>query len=285
MTDSGASTLAAAEPPQQIPPPPPPPPPLMCEQAIEDEEDDEFEKKEKFFNDDCLRVWSIVPRLTGTIAWSIAVAFLFDCRFVYLDYSTVQVANATSFITAEPLRFGLLSHAAIELTRNDLNDSNLNQFTLHNTNECLRYSDRLFQSTQEFATAQICAIVCVVLGGFLTWMLWIMYCCRFVCLCIPSIIISLGFLVVLPVLQATTIYMLRSVCQFRLDEPPLLDIIRQEDPQAEFDYTEQTSSCGMSSLYGLYYPVSICCWVLTGLLFLAIRPRKNHDLDGVAMLR
>jgi hypothetical protein len=230
-----------------------------------------------------LRVWSIIPRLTGTFAWSVAVAFLFDCRFVYLEFYQVQVANMTSIITAEPLRFGLLSHAAIELTQYDPNNT-LKNFTLHNTNECLRYSDKL-QTTHEFATAQVCAIVCVVLGGILTWMLWIMYCCRFVCLCIPSIIISLGFLVVLPVLQATTMVMLHSVCHYRLDEAPLLDLIQPDNPHETFEFTEQKSNCGMSGMYGLYYPVSVCFWIVTGILFLAIRPRKNSDLDAVNMLR
>jgi hypothetical protein len=228
--------------------------------------------------------------LTGTFAWSTAVAFLFDCRFVYLDFDTlIATTNQTSVtITASPLRFGLLSHAAIALTRQiDNATSSNNNWTLDNIDgQCLRYSDKL-ASTQDFATAQLCAIVCVVLGGLLTWMLWIMYCCRFVCLCIPSIIISLGFLVVLPVLQANTMLMLKTVCQYRLDEPPLLDLVQQDSQSTavEFEYLQQESTCGMSSLYGLYYPVSIFMWVLTGLLFLAIRPRKNSDLEGVNMLR
>jgi hypothetical protein len=225
-----------------------------------------------------LLVWSIVPRLTGTFAWSIAVAFLFDCRFIYLDFYQLAVSNTTEPIYAEPLRFGLLSHAAIQMTHNQ-HDAASN-WTIYNAEECLRYSTNL-AATKEFATAQVCAIVTVVLGGILSWMLWIMYCCRFVCLCIPSIMISLGFLLVLPVLQGISIFMLRTICTYRLDEPPLQDLLQQAP---NFEYTQQLSTCGMSSLYGLYYPVSIAMWIITGLLFLGIRPRKDNDLNAVAML-
>lgn len=224
-------------------------------------------------------MWSIVPRLTGTFAWSIAVAFLFDCRFIYLDFYQLAVSNTTEPIYAEPLRFGLLSYAAIQMSHYE--QDNASNWTIHNTDECLRYSDHL-ASTKEFATAQLCAIVTVVLGGVLSWMLWVMYCCRFVCLCIPSIIISFGFLVVLPVLQGTTILMVRTVCTYRLDEPPLQELFQEQTPQ--FEYTQQQSTCGMSSLYGLYYPVSIAMWIITGLLFLVIRPKTDNDLNAVTML-
>jgi hypothetical protein len=210
-----------------------------------------------------------------------------------LEFVLINLTNTSQHVVAEPLRFGLLSHAAIEMTYNYTSklsgqhyhpaSSNTTDFwTLHNTHECVRYDDQL-QSTQEFATAQLCAIVCVVLGGILSWMMWIMYCCRFVCLCIPSIIISLGFLVVLPVLQGTTLFMVRQVCHYRLDEPPLQDLVRYAP--ADFQYARQESTCGMSSLYGLYYPVSIALWIVTGILFLAIRPKKDNDLSAVFMLR
>jgi hypothetical protein len=225
--------------------------------------------------------WSILPRIFGTTAWGISLVVLFDCHFLFLDFYTQGTA------AVERLYFGLFYHERYVLLNHTNLGANGNEsyVTLQPFHTCGGYNtSEGYTLSSAFVLARTCAILAVVLGGLMSWALWLMYCCRFICMCVPDVAIAFGFIVLLPLFQGLTYLFVNDICNKYLHESDLASLQFAISVNSSDAHGGQmrSKSCGLSS-YGVYYPISVVLWMTTGILFLYLRPKKKSDLDAVIM--
>ena len=221
-----------------------------------------------------LRAWSVIPCLTGTIAWIVSLILLLDCRFLFLE---LIPTNLTQISHADILKFGLFAYQAFEVvpgntsaaTNKTVAGANMTYDIYSEPDECVGYPEN-FPIPRSFATSRACATVAVVLGGWMNFILWCIFCCRFFCLMCPDVLVIFNFLLTLPLMQGLAMTFSQEVCNFHFSQPPL-SLLNGTLAELNGNF-----SCGISR-QGLSYPFSIVLWIVTGLLFAFLRPRNKDD--------
>jgi len=259
----------------------------------------------------------------GTIAWGFSLAVLLDCRFVYSDFthsvvtthqttdgSTGMTAAAATIATTDVrFNFGLFQYEDVNITRTTTGtfasrnpavatvDAAFDAAFLLDNNVTIRSSGNRctpyppgYAISPGFKAARACAMVAVIVGAWMTCLLWFGFCCPFLFLCFSDAFIIFSFLVLLPVVQGLTMMFYSSVCNYKLSEEPLafllFDKAMGQNETATLlniwnDPTRTTltsSDCGIAGR-GAFYPISIVLWILCGLLFLVIKPKSSDHLN------